>query len=118
MLIRLVGIEGVILPKNQFPFSGKEKMKWVNNSIAYYYCDYARSHRLVKHKNGEAICGLQLIEESEVLTINNIYTVEDERRKGHAKNLLFFAKEYLGKRILHSSNLTKDGRVFARKVNI
>jgi len=50
--------------------------------------------------------------------VANVYTIENERRKGHAKKLFIEAKKVLNtSKIFHSSNLSGDGKIFAKKVN-
>lgn len=119
----LVGVDGVILPKNEFPYAHRESTQQASEDIVYHRSDNIAflSHRFVyseeSNNTERAISGIQIVEhvESGRCEISNVYTVRNRRRRGYATNLLDFAKKFLGKeKIYHSESLTDDGMHFAK----
>ena len=50
--------------------------------------------------------------------VANVYTLPEHRRKGYARQLFKVAKKILKTKVIyHGSNLSEDGRHFARTVN-
>ena len=125
----LVGVEGVILPRNLFPYAGEEEEYIMRGgNIVYFHSDniVAQSHRFVYWLNSDnqdekAICGIQVIENDKTgrCEIANLFTAYRHRRKGYARLMLAYAKDTLGVRAIHHSKyLTEDGKKFAKETGV
>ena len=112
-----IGMEGILLPVNEAPYVGDEKTKRIKGGIKLFYDAYG-SFRFVLYRNKIAVSGLQLMQNaSKQNVIANVFTLDNERCKGLAKELYFKAKEFLKAPIFHSTNLSELGRIYANKVN-
>lgn len=60
------------------------------------------------------ICAVLLERTGKSYTVSHIFTVESERRKGYARQLLAACSIALKCLIRHSDNLTSDGQAFKK----
>ena len=111
------GLEIVLFPQNENPYTGREKKVKLSNNILLFY-DKFGSFRFIKVENNKSISGIQIMQTSDKKLITaNIFTLEDHRRKGIAKELFHTAKDYFKSNISHSQNLSYLGKIFTEKVN-
>lgn len=116
MEFRRIGFEGILLGKNEYPYTGSERqMKSKNENIIHYKGQ--DSNRFIYIKNNKAVSGLHLLTFNGKLVVESVITLEDERQKGYAKSLFKYAKNRFKCNIQHSSKLSELGRIFAERVN-
>lgn len=91
-------------PNDTMGMVGDEDGEKSDNGIAVYKDSFG-SYRYVYYISGEAVAGLQVVtRDGKNGQIANVYTKPDQRRKGHATQLLNRASEDFD-RIVHSNDL-------------
>ncbi len=108
----------LLVGQNECPHTGLEKpiqdraLSGIPGVKAYR--DHLGVVRLVYR--GESGLLLEKDAQGNGYTIKAIYTNMAARRLGHARSLLFVARNVLGLTVRHSDNLTESGKAWAHSV--
>lgn len=119
MEFRSIGLEGLLLPLNEYPytFGDERELKSGTEQVRYYVTGRNDSHRFVLFVDGIPVSGIQIMKlPGEQLCAANVYTDEKFRNKGYAKFLFIAAKKKLKGSIVPSKNLSPLGKIHAEKV--
>lgn len=112
-----IGFEAILNDANKYNYTECEKTKTLENNV-FLYVDKWGSYRFVKKINSVSVSGLQIMKKDDFIQVANVFTLENHRQKGYAKELFLTAKKYFKKnQIKHSINLSELGKIFAQKVN-
>lgn len=116
MEYRSVGLEGILVEINQYPYVDNEKKVKTSNKDIKCFSD-GESFRFLLIKDGTTVSGIQIMTRDGIkAVVANVYTLEGERRKGYARKLFNEAKKRFNV-LEHSKNLGELGRAFAGSVN-
>ena len=115
MEYRSVGMEGILVGKSRFTYADKEtEIKCKSPNIRCY--NDGASYRFVYYIKNKAVAGIHF--ETDVqgfLVVHSAFTLSNHRRKGYARAIFQEAKKTKF-RVLHSTNLSEDGKAFAKAV--
>jgi predicted GNAT family acetyltransferase len=115
MEFRSVGMEGILVGKSRFTYADKETEIVCKNSDIRCYND-GDCYRFVFYKNRRAVAGIHFQKNFQGYAIvSSAFTKQEHRRKGYARALYQEAKRKF--RVFHSTNLSEDGKAFAKAVN-
>lgn len=110
-----LGMKSYLLPKNKCGYIGNEKELKSTDTIKVFKSNNG-SYRYIKYVSDTPVSCIQIVYDGKIAQIANVITIEQERRKGYAKELFYFAKLKF-KKIFHSYNLSPLGKKFANNVN-
>jgi len=115
MEYRSVGMEGILVGKSRFTYADKEtEIKCKNPKIRCY--NDSRSYRFVLYVRKKAVAGIHFqVNNQGYLIVHSAFTLSNHRRKGYAREIFQEAKrtKFI---VLHSTNLSEDGKAFAKAV--
>lgn len=109
------GLEIILSGKSRCPYTDKETEDAAINKNIRRYLSYG-CERLVIYQNGKPVSGLQIMIRPFHVLVANVYTIPSKRRKGFARQLWEEAKAHYPI-ILHSRNLSEDGKIFSQHCN-
>lgn len=99
---------------------GEENVVSDDGTIVHYASPDLSWHRFVYRADGEIVSGLSLRATRprggvQTATIDRVCTKPEHQRQGYAAALMSAAREYFRK-VLHSKDLTNDGKAWKRRV--
>lgn len=109
-----VGFSSILHPKNECPYTGKEKIIKCKDKQIQCYADKFGSFRYILYINDIAVSALQIVSRSGISEAANVITLLNERRKGYAERVFKEAVKH-HPNLIFSNNRSDDGKKYVKR---